>query len=90
MSSLPAQLGTSRNLPSLQTIAMTTQEREQLHIDAKNMQQYLCTAAPRNQFGREECDFMLAALDICSHSCTQEQADTDLKEVLGRIERIVK
>lgn len=69
---------------------MTEQERAQLHIDAKHLQQYLCTATPRKKYGREECDFMLAALDICSHSCTQEQADNDLYEVVEHVKRLLK
>jgi hypothetical protein len=86
MSSLPAR---AAGQPSA-AVLMTAEEREQLHSEARTMQQYLCTSCPRNQFGKEECDFMLAALDIGGRSCTQEEADADLKEILELIIRIVE
>ncbi len=79
----------SRDLPLVATVKMSAEERAQLHTDAKQLQQYLVTSRPRNQFGDEECSFMLLSLDICLNSCTSLQADNDLKEVVESLRRIL-
>lgn len=88
MSTLPMQQ--AAQLPLVHTINLTDEEREQLHTNAKYLQQLLCTRAVRSTFGNDECEFMLMTLDMCLRSCTPVQADADLKEVVERITRIVK
>lgn len=77
-------------LPLVRTIQLTDDARVQLHTDARNLQQLLCTTPIRKQHGHEECQVMLFALDLCLNSITPAQADADLVELVERITRILK